>query len=449
MTKEDIQKAYDILLLQQVEYNENRSYVEGKNPAILSKKKAKDPDNRIPVPLAKLAVSDMTGYAGSNISVHYKNVTAIETKDSAEDKKTDEYNDLMQQIQKHNDDKLVMSEVYRECLTQKEAYLLFWVSNELDLKKGMLTPEYQLVTMNEMVVFYTKTLKPKIETAVRFIFDEEKTIEAIVYYPKYAEAWINKDGAGWFRNSDNDIKYPYASTPVITYKMSKKGGAIFNPQKPLMDALDSSFSKTQNELDRFNALIALFPGKVTKEFIDKLEEMKILDDLSQYERWPEYLEKNLAGVELYTNKQMDRGERYFHKTIEIPDFSSSEFATGDESGVARAFKLIGMEWAATTIESYFKKGFMQRKQLFDDVLEVSVYKLKKDDYISVVEMKRNLPVDEATKVQLAATLKGAISDDAFLRILPETIIPDVEQEKANKMKEEPDTNEIDEVNNAV
>ncbi len=57
--------------------------------------------------------------------------------------------------------------------------------------------------------------------------------------------------------------------------------------------------------------------------------------------------------------------------------------------------------------------------------------------------KRNLPVDEAEKVDLALKLKGKISNEAWLRLFPKSIIPNVEEEM-ERQELTPDSTLMDE-----
>ena len=74
LNKEDIQKAYAKLKKQIAVYKENQEYFRGANPEILKKQRKKDPDNRVPIPLAKSTTEDMTGYAGADITIRYEAV---------------------------------------------------------------------------------------------------------------------------------------------------------------------------------------------------------------------------------------------------------------------------------------------------------------------------------------------------------------------------------------
>ena len=64
VNSEELDKLYGLMKAKRSIIAENERYVIGNNPAILDKEPGKAPDNRIPTPLAKSAVEDMTGYAG-------------------------------------------------------------------------------------------------------------------------------------------------------------------------------------------------------------------------------------------------------------------------------------------------------------------------------------------------------------------------------------------------
>jgi len=413
-----INEAHSQLQSQARIYQENDEYVKGYNPTILKAQRKKDPDNRLPIPLAKSAVEDMTGYAGSDIVITYEPV-----EQDTDEKKTEEYQSYMNKVQTYNKDFLITTELYKKALSHREAYLLFWVSEELDLPNATLTPEYAVIGMDEMVVLWDNHIKKKPTAAIRFVTDDKKTT-ATVYYPGYSEKWEKGGKDSEWKNIETE-NYPYKSVPIAVFKISSAGGPLFQAEKPMIDKHDSVMSKSQNEMDRFNALLALFPDRVTPEFVQKMEELKVIDELGTYEKWPMYLEKNLQGVTEYTNNHLDRLERLFHKTIKVVDFNNIAVTGGDESGTARAFKLLGMEFNATQIEKYFNMGFEMRTALLNDVLNAGTANIKTDEYRTVVTSKRNLPVDSLVKLQIAQGLLGlGVRKETILKVLPHTIIED-------------------------
>ena len=114
----------------------------------------------------------------------------------------------------------------------------------------------------------------------------------------------------------------------------------------------------------------------------------------------------------------------------MPDFSDESFAN-NASGIAMAYKLIGMEFRAALIEAYFKKGFYQRKQLVDDIFRVSTSSVNTDEYTLTVKCHRNLPVDDMGKLQSALQMSAlGVSKETILRWRAQSIIEDWERELA-------------------
>jgi len=453
LEEQDIKENFKKLQTQILIWEENKEYVKGDNPEILRKERKKPPDNRIPIGLAKAAVEDLSGYSGSQISVSYDNISTEETAEEEDAK--DEYIEVMRSIQEYNNDDTVIAELYVEALSQGEVYLLNWISEELELPGKMLTPEYAIVGKNEMVVNYDKNLKPKLINAIRFI-QEKKKIQAIVYYPGlpkrktkvngvevekqatkgFSQLWeLEKEGSGagkWKRVDKQYTTYPFERVPVCVFKGNKDGAPLFQAEKRIIDKHDEGVSKSQNEMDRFNALIALFPEGIDKKFMEKLEELKGIGDLKDIpgDQWPRYMEKSLEKVATFYNQHLDRLERLFHKSIKVVDFNNIAADGGDESGAARAFKLLGMEFKATAIERVFNKGLYERTLLFNDLISDSALNVEVSLYKPVISSPRNLPVDEIKKAQIAKELDGIATLETRLKILGQTLIPDPEKEAA-------------------
>jgi SPP1 family phage portal protein len=417
----DLDKIQSLLERKNKDYSKNMMYSRGKNPTILGQRAKSDPDNRIPIPLAKMAIETEAGYFAKpgNIQVNY---TPID--DTIPDTG---YDAIIDRWENENFDGVHISELVVECLSQGVAYELFWVSPEDDPDTS-IKPEWAMVPGNQIYVKKTDSLKPEIEYAVRF-WSNENDQYAKVYYPFFAEGYKNQGGK-WVPVPDMDETYIFSRVPIIEYSVNYQMEPMFEAEKTIIDKHDDVVSASQNEVDRFNALMLLFPGKVTKEFVDKLKETKLFEDLGIFEadKWPKYLEKNLGGVNEFYTTLTDRLERLFHKSIKVPDFLDPNFTAGDESGVARAFKVLGMEYKTAIYEAYFSKGLNQRKALFDDIFK-QFPKYRYQDYKTEIMAKRNLPIDEVAKVNLAILLKGlGVSDETILKMLPKTIVQDWRKE---------------------
>lgn len=436
MNSQEIEKVYTELQQRNRTIAQNTAYVEGKNPRILEEDYTyKDPDNRIPIPWAKTTVEDMSGYAAKpgNIKTHYK---------ALDDSDISEYEQKIREIEDYNDTNLENTELYEQGCSQGVAYEWHWTSTALNAVT--LTPEYKIIDNSEIIVFYNDSLKPEMTKAMRFFTDANGNMHCIHTEPLVYWEYIKEKGKSTWKQTDAGI-LPYQRVNVAEFPINRKKMPIFEAEKSIIDANDNLISKSVNEIDRFNALVALFPFKVDKAFIDKLKEMKAIDNLNDYEKWPEYLEKSLQNIDTFYNNLADRLERQFHKSTKIPDMSDDSFAGENVSGVAIAYKILGMEFKAAIIDSYFDKGIAKRFELINDVLEssgeLSAEERQKLSYD--VDHKRNLPVDKSLSVDIAMKLQAlGMPMETILRILPDEYVKDVKETLAKIEEEREDQNEI-------
>lgn len=411
----------------------NKMYVTGRNPTIVGEREKPEPDNRIPVPLAKIAVNTVVGYAGrpGDITTEYVRAEVSETA-------PDGYETVIAGFQEHNNEDIENSELLNVALSQGVAYELWWVSDqgegEDEESEAMPMPEFRKCPANEAFPVYSQTLKPELEAFVRYWTrhdmsngDMVETSVADVYYPFKRERWEKAHDSDRYRFIEEE-ETPY-SEPAIEFTINMDKAPIFEAEKPLIDSYDSAISKSQNEVDRFNAAIMMLPGMMTAEMKSALRngDTSFFDNLDQFEDWPEYLQKNLSGISEFYKEHASNIERLYHKSVGIPDISDENFA-GNQSGVAIAFKLLPLEFLVSQIEIYFKEGLQKRKTFYDDFLEMFGPDVDYEEYQTLVTWKRNMPVDEQMKVETAALLSGIVSTETVLRYLPNKIVPNVQDE---------------------
>lgn len=428
INSEEIEKLYELMKTKRLTIAENERYVIGENPAILDKQPGKSPDNRIPTPLAKSAVEDMTGYAGraGDVKTSYE---LVEVKEEVTET-VDPFIEYMNAMDIYNKVDLENSELYEESLNQGESYELWWTSDKKNLPGGLLTAEYKIVPNAEILLIYSTDLKRELLHAVHFVVDKE-TITADVYFPEFKETWTQKKDSGVWNKSTKEMRYPYKIVPVNLFRSNRRSLPYFEAEKSLIDSHDEVLSKSLNEVDRFNAMIMLFGKKVSDALATKLKEgnVSLLDELGEEgTSWPEYLQKEFGGIKDFYSNLMDRFERLFHKSTKVPDMTSETFAGSDQSGIAIAFKLIGMEFKAAQIETYFSQGLDRRLKLYGDVYNASTASIDVEEYKAVITTKRNIPVDIKSKAEIIQLLTGKISSESAIKFLPRDIIPDPEKE---------------------
>ena len=415
----NIEKLYTEMLAKRKVTRENMMYAGGRNVGILTQKDVSKPDNRIVIPLAESAITDIIGYAGRPGEIHSEYVT-----ESGID---DEITKTLNEINKYNREGIENSELLAESLSVGEAWELWWLSDNLKLQRGLATPEYKVVSPLECMPIYDNSLKPRLVAFARFwssTDDDGKVFEHCDVYDDTLLTSYTRNNSEWYQT--DSAPHGFTQVPAIGFRTTRNNVPIFESQKKIIDAIDSIMSKTQNEVDRFNALVALFPGKVDKEFIEKLSEFAkpYIDDLEGFQKWPEYLQKNYTGVTDFYRMQTELLKARFHETIKVPDMSDKEFA-GNASGVAIAYKLLGLEFLVAEIEVYFRLGIEKRFDLLKDVFAASSYGgIDWDKYSQKIEWKRNLPMNLLETIQAAAMVQALdLSNDAVRAMIPESIIP--------------------------
>jgi SPP1 family phage portal protein len=434
MDKETLKEIYAAQSSTVSQYLVDQAYVRGKNPTIARNATGDDPDNRLAIPLAKVAVDNMAGYMlpPGDPDIYYQLVDAGEDWD----KKDDEYNRIIKEWREFNDDGLHVAEMVTEALSHGVAYEVYWTSAG-DTTEYPVKPEWVMVPASQIYIKWSNQLKPVKEYAVRFYRDGENQ-HAVVYYPGAAEGWVKEKDVDWKPFPDDDMAYPFEVVPVLEAKINKDGLCLFEAEKQTIDQLDKVMSKSLNEVDRFNAMIALFPFIVTPEIASQLKSMGYFQGLEQYDadKWPRYLEKNLGGAVEFYKWMAENLERLFHKTSRIIDFTDPTFGGGDESGVAKAMKLLCMEMVAAKAEIYLRRWLVERKELFDACINAGTSDIDTSIYKAEIKWRRNVPVSAKEQLEIASLMMGlGMTKEAILKILPKAILEDWERELEEQEKE--------------
>ena len=113
-----------------------------------------------------------------------------------------------------------------------------------------------------------------------------------------------------------------------------------------------------------------------------------------------------------------------YREAQCPDFSSESFIGGVSSGIAIQYRLTGMETRAGGIEALMKKALQRRIEILCGVASL---KMGEEVYRDIeITFTRNIPADEAALINMINSLKGTVSDETLLGLLP--FIPDVQAE---------------------
>ena len=122
-----------------------------------------------------------------------------------------------------------------------------------------------------------------------------------------------------------------------------------------------------------------------------------------------------------------------YRIAKCPDFSSEQFVGGVSSGVAIRYRLTGCETRAATIESNMKKALQRRIEL---IAGVASLKLGEEIFRDIqITFKRNIPEDYTSLVNIVNALKGTVSDETLLSMIPQVTDVQAELDRVQEQKQ--------------
>lgn len=281
------------------------------------------------------------------------------------------------------------------------------------------------------------------------IFVEDVTIQdvvfALVYYTvtektgnttreRTVVEWYDKTNVTYFVTDNNGKFVPDASglfgksgphlfdfVPVIRFNNNNLQSSDFEKVRSLIDAYDRTLSDVQNEIEEFRlAYLLIFGAEITPETLKLLRQTGALG-LAEGED-ARFLTKQADAnfIELH-KKTLSENIYKFSKSV---DMSDEQFSGASQSGESRKWKLLGLEFRAITKERKFKAGLDQMMRVICSAWQKKQVPLQYEDIEFV--FTRSLPVDMLYLGDVVQKLKGIVSDETLLGMLP--FITDVVRE---------------------
>ena len=214
--------------------------------------------------------------------------------------------------------------------------------------------------------------------------------------------------------------------------------AMLKDEKSIFDCIMSG-QDTYNELlagevDDYSAFVdaflALIGCDAESEDIEQMRESRVLilpDGASA-----QWLTKQSteSGVE----SMLDRVQANIYRIAKCPDFSAESFVGGVSSGIAIRYRLTGMETRAAKVESIFKKALQRRIEI---ICGFSALKIGEEVFRDInITFKRNIPSDNNDLINTINALRGVVSDETLLGMIPQVddVAEELERVEAQKQK---------------
>ena len=391
-----------------IDLNKYYNYYKGKQK--ITDKRPTDegkPCNQVCVNYCYNIVQNYLGYL-TGIDVTYSS-----DKDFEDIQEVLNYNDV------HNTD----SELLRNAL-------IYGVSYEINYVDEDGAQRFKVLDSREVIPVYDNTLNQNLVYAIRFyrndmINSDEYIVE--VYDSTTCRKYKSSNGFSSFSLLE-EIPHYFAQVPITVFSLNAEEDSIFDKIMTLQDAYNELLS---DEVDDFQSFADAY--LVMKGVYAKPEELNDAKKKRAFMIDPDadisYLTKNMNDTQI--QDMLKNVNDAIHKIANSPDFNDEKLMA--QSGIAMRYKLIGFENAASAIEANMKKALQKRIELICEIIN-----LKSDEALwrdVNIQFTRNLPSNLLETTQIVNSLRGLVSDETLLSLLPFVNDPAAELEKLNAQKE--------------
>lgn len=262
---------------------------------------------------------------------------------------------------------------------------------------------------------------------------QEQTLKAEFYDDTYVTFYEERSGV--LTEVDKRLHaFDYCPLYGLPNNEELKGDA--EKVLSLIDAYDRTLSDASNEIEQYRLAYLVLKGiGVDEETMEKLKQTGIFELLDEDDDI-KYLTKDIndSMIENHLNR-LEENIMRFAKSV---NFSDEQFG-GNLSGVAMKYKLMALENKCVTMERKMTAALRwQFKVLCSAWAKKGL--AKPDDYLNIwFGFKRNLPANILEEADVAAKLKGLVSEETRLALL--SFVDDVKYE-LERMQAEQDAYNI-------
>lgn len=243
---------------------------------------------------------------------------------------------------------------------------------------------------------------------------------------------------------EGPVEHHLGEIPMIEWKNNKLGIGDYELQIPLIDAYNALMSDRITDKEQFiDAILAVYgtlltdeddeeegDGKGAEKAMKRLAKRKLLEMPDSTKA--EYLTRTFdeSGVEILRHAI----EQDIHKFSHIPCLTDEHFS-GNTSGVAMEFKLLGIENITKIKTRYYRKGLRKRLRIFANWLALN-RQAQIDSSTITANFTRALPKNLLEISQYVNNLKGTVSRKTLLSQIPFVDDPDAEIKAVKEETEE-------------
>ena len=331
-------------------------------------------------------------------------------------------------VLKYNDVKTEDSELLRYALIFGRAFEINYIDEDGKQRFRTLDPR-------ECIPVYEDTLSNELLYVIRFYMESPVNEQMDRYIVEvYSEDKITR-----YRSSVGFSSFEFISEephffgqcPVTVFSLNKEEVSIFDKIMTLQDAYNELLSDEVDDFEAFaDAYLVLKGITADEDDLVSMKEHRVLMMDSDADAY--YLTKSIGDTQIQNMLQNVNDQ--IHKISNSPDFNDDKFMA--QSGIAMRYKLVGFENAASAIESNMKKALQRRLELISAILGLIGSTNEELWREAQITFTRNLPSDLTQTVQIVNQLRGIVSQETLLTLLPFVQDVDEEMERVKAEKEE-------------
>lgn len=340
---------------------------------------------------------------------------------------TDELNKILD----YNDSNALFSEYLRNALIFGRSFLLAYIDEE---SKQRL----QIFPTMECIPVYSNTIEGELLYTIRFWVDNSKgnlDTQAIyrveVWGPDSVKHYTSGMGFNSLEPEGEDEPNFYRQCQVTCFSLNPDEEGIFQQIIPINDAINELYSDSVVNASEFaDAYLVLQGLTATKEDLSDMKKSRcILLDGDEHCN-ASFLTKNIADTQVVD--LLDNLTTAIFSIGCFPDWTSPQLFGNASSGVSLEFKIQNFEQASSNIEVEMRKAIQRIIELLATIISYTDESMWRDVRILFT---RNLPVNLSEITQMVTALRGIVSNETLLSLLPFVDDPKEEVEKLEKENE--------------
>ena len=324
------------------------------------------------------------------------------------------YNDVKQEDSNYLQDALVYGCAY------EIAYIDEWGKHR-----------FKTLDPKNVIPIYDDTLDQDLVYCIRFWSNKiaDKDFYIVEVYSK-SEIKTYKSDVGFqtFELIKEEPHY-FGMVPITVFELNNDRVSIFDQVMTLQDAYNKLLSAEVDDFESFADAYLVLKGMMGTDPAD-LADMKrnralLLDNDAE----ASYLTKNISDTQI--QNMLNNINDNIHKIANSPDFNSDKFMA--QTGIAMRFKLVQFENASSAIEAEMRKALQRRIELICAIGNIKGDNLSFDDV--KITFTRNLPTNLTETAQVVNSLRGLVSDQTLLSLLPFVEDSQAELDRLNQQKQ--------------